>query len=86
MATDLQVTATNKTPLLQIIVWILLASGTVSVLCRIYTKRAVIKVTGIDDLFVAISLVSTTALSLLQRLTDFRTSDSPDRRIRSCNN
>ena len=54
------VTETNKTPLIQVITWFLLASAVVCTLFRAYTKWAVIRFIGLDDLFVSLSLVCST--------------------------
>ena len=51
------VTDSNKTPLIQVITWFLLASAIVCTLCRAYTKWAVVRFIGLDDFLVPASLV-----------------------------
>ena len=51
------VTDTNKTPLIQVMTWFLLASAIVLTLGRAYTKWVLIKYTGLDDFFVPAALV-----------------------------
>ena len=51
------VTDTNKTPLIQVMTWFLLASAVVLTLSRAYTKWVLISLTGLDDFLVPLALV-----------------------------
>ena len=53
----LYVTDTNKTPLIQVMTWFLLASAVVLTLCRAYTKWVLISLVGLDDFLVPLALV-----------------------------
>lgn len=52
------VSAENKTPLIQVITWFLLAISILSVVARAFTKAAVIRYNSLDDYFVPGALVS----------------------------
>ena len=51
------VTDLNKTPLIKVITWYLLAASVLSVFARAFTKAAVIHTSTLDDYLVPISLV-----------------------------
>ena len=61
------VTDSDKTPLIKVITWFLLATSVLSVIARAFTKAAVIHKRSLDDYLVPVALVSCYILHCLGR-------------------
>lgn len=65
---QLVITDTNKSPLIQILIWVFLSISVVTVLIRIATKAAYIRKLGVDDIYILVALVSADSMSHISQV------------------